>query len=302
MPKASVNDIQIEYATYGNAGALPLLLVHGLGVQLTRWSDAFVDALVQRDFFVIAYDNRDVGLSTKFDSWGPADVPAAFQQARAKEPVNAPYTLEDMADDGIGLLDTLDIDRAHVLGLSNGGAIAQIMAIRHPHRVSSLVSMMATSGRRGLPRPTEAAQAWLNRPPNTTGTRDSVIQDALESSVLLGSPGFPRDEDAIKQAAGRDYDRCYYPEGNGRHLIASIASGDSRVANLDTIKCPTLVIHGAADPLVPVAQGEDVFRSIPGAEMLVIEGMAHDVPDGAVTQIADAIQVNAQRAKSPHTT
>lgn len=296
MPRAQLNDVELEYATHGNPDAEPLLLVHGLGVQLTRWPQTLINALIDRGFFVVVYDNRDVGLSTKFDGWGPADIPAAFRQARAHEKVEAPYTLEDMCDDGIELLTCLNIPSAHVLGSSNGGAIAQLMAIRHPDQVATMVSMMATSGRRGLPRPTEEAQQWLNRPRNQEGTREGAIQEALESSALLGSPGFSRDEEAIKAAAGSDYDRCFYPAGNSRHLLASIASGDARVARLGSITSPTLVLHGELDPLVPVAQGEDVQHSIPDAQMLVIEGMAHDIPDGAVPQIADAVLTNARRA------
>ena len=296
MALAQLNNLELAYETYGDPGGEPLLLVHGLGVQLTAWSPALIDALVARNFHVVAYDNRDVGLSSKFDAWGPADIPEAFRQARAREPVSAPYTLEDMADDGIALLAALNVTRAHVLGLSNGGAIAQLMAIRHPRTVASLVSVMATSGRRGLPRPTEAAQAWLNTPRNPEGTRDGAIQEALESAALLGSPGFPADESAIRAAATRAYDRSFHPDGNSRHPLASIASGDSRVAGLADITSPTLVIHGADDPLVPLAQGEDVHRSVPDAQMLVIEGMAHDVPDGAVPQIADAVLANAERA------
>ena len=296
MPRAKLNEIELEYEVHGARDGDPLLLVHGLGVQLTRWSKPFIRALVERGFFVIVYDNRDVGLSTRFDSWGPADIPEAFRRARAREAVVAPYTLDDMADDGIALLESLGIAEAHVLGLSNGGAIAQIMAIRHPDRVASLVSMMATSGRRGLPRPTEAAQAWLNRPRNPAGTREGAMQEAVESSALIGSPGALDDEEAIRAGAASDYDRSFYPDGSSRHLLASIASGDSRVEKLAGITCPTLVIHGALDPLVPVAQGRDVCDSIPNANMLVIENMAHDIPDHAVAEIADAIRDNSLRA------
>ena len=189
MPRAKLKELEIEYDVHGSPDVEPLLMVHGLGVQLTNWSESFIDALVSRGFFVIVYDNRDVGLSSKFDSWGPADIPEAFRQARAKETVTAPYTLEDMADDGIALLGSMGIQKAHVLGLSNGGAIAQLMAIRHPDHVASMVSMSATSGRRGLPRPTEAAQAWLNKPNNPLGTREGAMDEAVETSELIGSPG-----------------------------------------------------------------------------------------------------------------
>jgi proline iminopeptidase len=296
MPCAKLNELEIEYEVHGSPDADPLLMVHGLGVQLTNWSESFIEALVGKGFFVIVYDNRDVGLSSKFDSWGAADIPEAFRQARARETVTAPYTLEDMADDGIALLGSLGISKAHILGLSNGGAIAQLMAIRHPEQVASLVSMMATSGRRGLPRPTEAAQAWLNKPNNPLGTREGAMDEAIETAALIGSPGATEKEEAIIARAAQEFDRCFYPDGSSRHLLASLASGDSRVAQLPGIVCPTLVIHGNLDPLVPVAQGKDVYDSIQDAEMLVIENMAHDVPDHAVAQITEAIRANADRA------
>jgi pimeloyl-ACP methyl ester carboxylesterase len=295
MPKAAVNDIEIEYETYGDPGGEPILLIHGLGAQLTRWTDAFTEALVDRGFYVIVYDNRDVGLSTKFSDWGPADIPAAFAQARAKQPVDAPYKLEDMAADAAGLLTCLGITRAHILGSSNGGAIAQLFAILYPQYTASLVSVMATSGRRGLPRATEEADAWLAKPKNPDGTREAAMEEAVESARLLGSPGFPRDEVEIRELAARDFDRAFYPEGNSRHLLASIASGDTRVPRLAEITAPTLVIHGVDDPLVRLGCAEDVRDSIPGAEMLVIEGMGHDFPDAAAPRIADAILANARR-------
>jgi len=296
MPRAKLNELEIEYDVHGSPDAEPLLMVHGLGVQLTNWAKSFIDALVSKGFFVIVYDNRDVGLSSKFDSWGPADIPEAFRQARAKETVTAPYTLSDMADDGIALLGSMGIQKAHVLGLSNGGAIAQLMAIRHPEQVASMVSMSATSGRRGLPRPTEAAQAWLNKPNNPLGTREGAMDEAVETAALIGSPGAAENEEAIRARAAQEFDRSFYPDGSSRHLLASLASGDSRVAQLPGISCPTLVVHGSLDPLVPVAQGKDVNDSIPDAEMLVVENMAHDVPDRAVPEIADAIRANADRA------
>lgn len=296
MPCAKLNELEIEYEVHGSPDADPLLMVHGLGVQLTNWSESFIEALVSKGFFVIVYDNRDVGLSSKFDSWGAADIPEAFRQARARETVTAPYTLEDMADDGIALLGSLGISKAHILGLSNGGAIAQLMAIRHPEQVASLVSMMATSGRRGLPRPTEAAQAWLNKPNNPLGTREGAMDEAVETAALIGSPGATDKEEAIRARAAKEFERCFYPDGSSRHLLASLASGDSRVTQLPGIACPTLVIHGNLDPLVPVAQGKDVYDSIQDADMLVIENMAHDVPDHAVAQITEAIRANADRA------
>jgi pimeloyl-ACP methyl ester carboxylesterase len=296
MPKAATNGVELEYELTGPEDGPPLLLVGGLGVQIISWTENFVAALADRGFRVIAYDNRDIGLSTKHDDWGPADIKTAFKQARAKEKVEAPYTLEDMADDAAGLLDVLGIDKAHIVGSSNGGAIAQTLAIRHPDKIATMVSIMATSGRRGLPRPEGEVAEWLARPRNPSGTREGAMDEAVSTSHLIGSPGFPRDEQVLRDRAGRLYDRSFYPAGNSRHLLASIASGDGRAARLGDISAPTLVIHGRDDPLVDLACAEDVQKTIPGAEMLVIDGMGHDYPDGAVSQIADAVLDNAKRA------
>lgn len=296
MPRApSTQGVEIEYATYGPDDGPPLLLVGGLGVQIPSWSERLVQELAGRGFRVIAYDNRDCGLSTFFDDWGPADIGKAFKQARAKEPVDAPYKLEDMADDGAAVLDHLGIKEAHIVGSSNGGAIAQIFGYRHREKTATLVSIMATSGRRGLPRPSEKANEWLGKPRNPSGTREGAMEDALASAKILGSPGFPRNEEAIKAKAAMLYDRAFNPAGTSRHLLASIASADGRVQHLASITAPTLVIHGKEDPLVPVAAGQDFADTVAGADMLVIAGMAHDYPDAACGRIASAIAANATR-------
>lgn len=296
MPKISANGIEIEYETWGDASNDPFVLVGGIGVQLTSWNETFIKELVEAGFYVVAYDNRDVGLSTKFDDWGPADIPAAFAQARAKEKVSAPYTLEDLADDAAELIAALKLGKAHILGSSNGGAIAQTLAYRRPECVKSLVSVMATSGRRGLPRPTEAAAKWLGQPRNPAGTKEGAVEDAIATAKTIGSPAFPVDEKTLAERAITLFERSYYPEGNGRHLLASLASGDSRVAHLSEINAPTIVIHGREDPLVPVGCGEDVKNTIPGAEIVVIDGMAHDIPDEAVATMVEAIVKNANRS------
>ena len=290
MTTAKTNGIELEYQTWGDKSARPLLLIGGLGVQILTWPEDFIQALVDKEFYVIAYDSRDIGLSTKFESWGPADIKAAFTQARAKENVDAPYNLEDMADDAAGLLTHLNIDFAVIVGNSNGGAIAQTLAIRHPEKISALISMMATSGRRGLARPEGDVAKWLSDPKNPGGTRDGAMDEAVATSKIIGSPGFPRDGAAIRDKAGRLFDRSFYPAGNSRHLLASIASADSRVEHLGEISAPTLVIHGREDPLVPLACAEDVQKSISGAKILVIDGMGHDIPTDAIPTIATSIE------------
>ncbi len=297
MPRApSTQGVEIEYLTYGPDDGPALLLVGGLGVQIPSWSERLVQELAGRGFRVIAYDNRDCGLSTRFDDWGPADIATAFKQARAKQEVKAPYKLEDMADDGAAVLDHLGVVKAHIVGSSNGGAIAQIFAYRHRDKTASLVSIMATSGRRGLPRPSEKANEWLAKPRNPAGTREGAMEDALATAAINGSPGFSRNEDAIKQKAAALYDRAFYPAGSSRHLLASIASADGRVEHLPSITAPTLVIHGKEDPLVPVAAGQDLADTVPNTDMLVIAGMAHDYPDAACGRIASAITANTARA------
>ncbi len=296
MARAQANDIEIEYELWGPAEGEPLLMIGGLGMQLISWPKALIDGLVGAGFRPILFDNRDCGLSTRFEEAGLANIGRAFAQARAGEPVEAPYTIEDMADDAAGLLDALGIAAAHIYGSSNGGAIAQLVAIRHPTKTASLASVMATSGRRGLPRPSKAASDWLNAPRPTDIDRKAFMDLAWEQNRIMGSPGFPRDEAGVKARAGALYDRAYYPPGHGRHLLASIASGDSRCAALGGITVPTVVIHGAEDPLVPVGQGEDVKNAIPGARMVVIEGMGHDVPDGAAPRVVQAVLENARRA------
>ena len=296
MARAEANGIEIEYEVRGPAGGEPILMIGGLGMQLVSWPDALIDGLGGAGFRPILFDNRDCGLSTRFEEAGLANIGRAFKQARAGEPVDAPYAIEDMADDGAALLDALGIAAAHIYGSSNGGAIAQLVAIRHPGKTKSLASVMATSGRRGLPRPSQAASEWLNAPRPADIDRETFMDLAWEQNRIMGSPGFPRDEAGVRARAGALYDRAYYPPGHGRHLLASIASGDSRCAALGGIAAPTVVIHGAEDPLVPVGQGEDVKNSIPGARMVVIDGMGHDVPDGAAPQVVRAVAENARRA------
>lgn len=296
MPKMSANGIEIEYETRGDAAGDPLVLIGGLGVQLMSWNETFVKALADAGFYVIVYDNRDVGKSTKFDDWGPADIPAAFAQARAKEKVTAPYTLDDLADDAAELVLALGFDKAHFVGSSNGGAIAQTLAYRRPECVKSMASIMATSARRGLPRPAGDAAEWLTRPRNPAGTREGAMEDAVETAKIIGSPAFPVEERVLRERAAALFDRSFYPDGNGRHLLASLASGDSRVTHLGEIKAPVVVIHGRVDPLVPLGCAEDVHNSIPRSEIVVIDGMGHDIPDEAVPVIVAAIVRNAKKA------
>jgi pimeloyl-ACP methyl ester carboxylesterase len=289
VPSTTANGITIEYETIGDPAGEPLLLVMGLGAQLITWPEGFCTALVERGFHVVRFDNRDTGLSSKIEDGPRPDVMAAM----TGDASSASYTLSDMAADAVGLLDVLGIERAHVVGASMGGMIAQTIAIEHPERVRSLCSIMSTTGDPAAGAPTPEATTVLLRPP--AGSRDEAIANSIDAGRVIGSTGFEVGEDVLRARAEASYDRCFYPIGIARQLVAVAASGD-RTAALAGVATPTLVVHGAVDPLVPPAGGELTAKAIPGAELLMIEGMGHDLPEGAWPTIVDAIAANAARA------
>ncbi len=294
MPKIQANGIELEYETFGDASAEPLLLIMGLGGQLTLWHEDLCGALAERGYFVIRYDNRDVGLSTRFDEAGvPNMIELVMAQAQGKTP-ESPYSVDDMADDAAGLLDGLGIDSAHVCGASMGGMIAQTLAMRHPARVRSLVSIMSTTGDPGLPQAKPEVMAKLAAAPPPD--RAAAIEQSVDTWRTIGSPGFEFDEEFIRERSTRDYDRSYTPDGTARQAAAIIAHG-SRREGLTRLDLPTLVIHGADDPLVPVEGGKDTADAIPGAELLIFDGMGHDMPIALHGQLADAIAGTAKRAR-----
>jgi pimeloyl-ACP methyl ester carboxylesterase len=288
---ARTNGIEIAYETFGDRAQPALLLVMGLGSQLIHWPAEFCEQLAARGFFVIRFDNRDVGHSTKMED---APVPDLMAVA-ARDLSDATYTLDDMADDAFGLLDHLEIDAAHVAGASMGGMIAQTMAIRHPDRVLSVCSIMSTTGdpNVGQARPEAIAVLMTPAPPD----RDGYIEFHVKAFKTIGSPGFDLDEDFLRWRAGATYDRSMYPDGFKRQLAAIIASGD-RTKALADVTVPTVVIHGADDPLITVSGGEATARAIPGAELVVIPGMGHDLPPGVWQQVIDTITANAERAQA----
>jgi pimeloyl-ACP methyl ester carboxylesterase len=287
---APANGIEIAYQTFGKREDPALLLVMGLGSQLIHWPEAFCEQLAGRGFFVIRFDNRDVGHSTKL-----ADAPVPDLMAVAGGDVSeASYTLDDMADDAIGLLDHLEIDGAHVAGASMGGMIAQTLAIRHPKRVLSICSIMSTTGNRNVGQARPEAIAILMAP--APADRDGYIEFHVNAFKTIGSPGFELDEDFLRWRAGATYDRSMYPDGFKRQLAAIIASGD-RTEALARVAAPTVVIHGADDPLITASGGEATARAIPDAELVVIPGMGHDLPPGVWDQVIDAISANAARAR-----
>ena len=293
MPQARANGIQLEYDTFGRASDAPLLLIMGLGAQMVLWDEEFCELLAQRGHYVIRFDNRDVGLSTKFDHAGVPNVMALMQPGADRSGV--PYTLDDMADDAAGLLGALRIESAHVVGASMGGMIAQTVAYRHAPKTRSLVSIMSSTGNPALPPARPEAMAVLLTPRPLD--RASNVEAAVQASRVIGSPGYPQDLARLRARAAMMFDRSFTPLGTARQLAAIYAHGN-RVPRLAAVKAPTLVIHGADDPLVPVEGGRDTARAIPGAELLEIAGMGHDLPPGLWTRLADAIAGHTRKAEA----
>ena len=288
---AAANGIDLAYETHGDPSGEPLLLVMGLGAQLIAWPIELCDALVDRGFFVIRYDNRDVGLSTKVAATG-GDFLASFLKAQQGEPIDVAYTLSDMAADGMALLDHLGLESAHLVGASMGGMIAQTMAIEHPQRVRTLTSIMSTTGEPEVGQPTAEAMSLLLRPP--AATRDEAIEAGVAASRAIGGPDH-FDETIARERAAAAYDRCFNPAGTARQLLAIVASG-SRAEALARLDVPTLVVHGDADPLVTPSGGQRTAALIPGAELLMLEGMGHDIPPAMIGPIVEAITSLAARA------
>ncbi len=287
MARIKANGIEIEYETIGNERDPALLLVMGLGAQLTIWPESLFRGLAEKGFRVIRYDNRDVGLSTDFGSWGVPNVPEALQKAIKGEKVHAPYHLDDMAADAVGLLDALGIDKAHMVGASMGGMIVQIVAAKYPQRTRSMVSIYSTSGRRGLPAGKPEALAMLGSLPDGD-SREARVAHGMKLRRTIGSPAYPTSEAELRKLVEQNVDRRWYPEGAARQYVSVLASGD-RVDLLKTVRAPTLVLHGEEDPLLPVECGRDVAGLVPGAEIETIPGWGHDFPPQLVPRLVDRI-------------
>lgn len=298
MPRARVGDVELCYEIMGEpvGERPPLLLVMGLGAQLVLWPDTLCQELVDRGFTVIRFDNRDVGESSRMDHLGAPPIRQELLRWGVGLPVRAPYGLEAMADDAAGLLDTLGVARAHVVGASMGGMIAQLLAIRHPRRVASLTSIMSHPGDRwsGLPQP-RALKVLLQPPPRT---RAQAQEASVRFFRVVGSPGFRFDEEGVRERSGLAFDRGASPKGVVRQMTAILAAGDRR-PSLRSLRVPSLVIHGTRDPLVPLRGGERTARALPGAELLRIEGMGHDLPREAWPRMFDAIERVAAAAAQP---
>lgn len=294
--KVKVGDLELHYEDHGHEGDPAILLIMGLGAQLIWWPDALVTALVDKGFRVIRHDNRDIGLSTKLAHEAPPGARALMATAFFGRPLATPYKLDALAADAVGVLDHLGIRRAHIVGASMGGMIAQLVAATYPERVLTLTSIMSTSGRRELQKPALSLQLRMLKRRQTAAPRANKIAEVMNTLRLIGSPDHEAKLTAERRAlAERAVDRSFYPDGARRQLGAIIASGD-RAAALAKITAPTLVIHGAADRLVPPDGGEDTARLIPGAHLEIIPGMGHDLPGPLVPRIADLIAEHARAA------
>ena len=285
---ADANGIEIAYETIGDPSHRPLLLVMGLGAQLIHWDLELCEQLADRGFWVIRFDNRDSGRSTQVDAPVP-DLRRAMLGLR----IEAPYRLEDMADDAFGLLDHLGVEAAHVMGASMGGMIAQTMALARPERVLSLTSIMSTTGERRAGRPRLRVWGVLMR--QAPRDREAYIESFVKTFRLIGSSGFPRDNDRLRELAAATYDRGHHTAGTGRQLAAILASGD-RTARLRSLAVPTTVIHGRDDPLVPFRGGRATAAAIPNARLIAVPGMGHDLPREVWPQLIDAVVETAGRA------
>ena len=290
IKRAAAGGIEIAYESFGDPADPPVVLVMGLATQMLGWPEGFCAALAEPGHFVVRFDNRDIGLSTHLHDAPPPDVPAAF----AGDTSSASYTLSDMARDTVGLLDALGLDSAHMVGASMGGMIAQTVAIEHPERVRSLTSIMSTTGEPGVGQPTQEAMGVLLAPPATT--REEALERTVTTYRVIGSPGFVLDEVALRERAGLSYDRAFDPLGVGRQLLAILASG-SRRERLGEIRVPALVIHGAQDPLVQVSGGRATAEAVPGAELVVIDGMGHDLPRELWPEITGRISALVERVE-----
>ncbi len=288
------NGIRLEVEEHGPSTGEPLLLIMGLGMQLVAWHEEFVEVLVGRGFRVIRFDNRDIGLSQDFDHLGVPNLAYEAIKHAMGLAVRSPYSLFDMAGDTAALLDALGIRAAHVCGASMGGMIAQHLAAQFPQRVKSLTLMMTSSGARRLPGPSlKVRGAMLANPadPSFAG----IVEHHVGIYKLIGSPGYPSDDDWLRRRLGMSVRRSYRPRGSARQLTAIVADGD-RTALLSHIRAPTQVLHGLDDPLVPVAAGRDLAARIEGARLDIVEGMGHDLPMALWPRFVQAIGEAAARA------
>lgn len=296
MPAVQSNGISVAYESFGSAQDEAVLLVAGLGTQMLRWTDAFCAGLAAKGFRVVRFDNRDAGRSTHLSGTPVPDFAALAAAAATGTAPQVPYTLADMAADTIGLMDALEIDKAHIVGRSMGGMIAQLVAATCPTRVLSLTAIMSSSGAPGLPQAEPEVMAMMMRPgPSPTTDRDGYVAHALAFARRIAGPGYPFDAEAQREIILAELAHGLDPAGTGRQVAAIAATGSLRPL-IGAIEVPTLVIHGANDPLVPMAGGEEIAAHVAGARFLKVDGMGHDLPAPLNAQVIDAIVGNARRA------
>jgi pimeloyl-ACP methyl ester carboxylesterase len=278
MPRARNGSVELEYESFGDERPETVILINGLGSQMTRWPVPFCEKLVARGYRAIRFDNRDVGLSSWLDGQS--------------------YTIQDMAKDVIAVLDAAGVNRAHVAGVSMGGMIAQTVAIEHPERVLSITSIMSATGAPGTMDSTPEAAAVLNvPPPDPNADFEAYVAQGIKNARTIGSPAYPWDEAVIRERVIAEYRRAYNPAGVGRQMAAIRADGD-RTARLGKLSVPAVVLHGADDPLLMAKAGEQTAQAIPGAELRLVPGMGHDLPPGVYDLVVDAIVAAASRAKA----
>lgn len=293
--QVKANGIQLEVEEHGSPHGEPLVLIMGLGMQLIAWHEDFVQMLVDRGFRVIRFDNRDIGLSHSFDHLGMPNLAVeAFKHAFGLA-VRSPYSLGDMANDVAALMDEMGMPSAHVCGASMGGMVAQRLALLHPRRVRSLTLMMTTTGSRRLPGPSLRVRSAMISSPENPRDFHSIVDHYVQIYKLIGSPAYPSGDEWLRRRLSMSVRRSYRPRGTARQLTAVVADGD-RSALLDEIRIPTQVLHGTADPLIPVAAGRDLAARIREAKLDLVEGMGHDLPIPLWPRFADAIGAAASRA------
>lgn len=298
MAQARVNGVTLEYELSGPEDGQPLLLIHGVGAQLVRWSPVLCERLHSAGFRLLRFDSRDIGLSTHLIDAPVPDLAEVIAARQAGLEPDLPYGLAELAADAVGLIAAVGWSAAHVAGVSLGGMIAQHMAIAHPRRVLSLASIMSQTGNPDLPGSQPAALAALAAvAPDPASDREGYLRHQVALNRALGSPAYPADEAELRRMAALAADRAYYPAGAARQLAAGRGAPDRRAA-LGALSVPALVIHGADDPLIPVEAGEDTASAIPGAWFLRIHGMGHDLPDPLAGLFATAIAENAARARA----
>lgn len=281
MPQVRANGIDVEYESFGRKSDPLILLIMGFGAHLLYWPETLCQGLAAKGFRVVRFDNRDIGKSTHLTGEAVPDPRVLFAEVAAGKRPGVPYSLDDMADDAVGLMSALGVERAHIVGASMGGMIAQLVAINHPDRTKSLISIMSTTGRRDLPPGNPETLSALFRPPKSAG-RDDLIEASILVQRALASPGFPSSEAEMRSRAERRIDYAPFDLAGLARQSAALILAEPRNPLLREVRCPTLVLHGADDPVIPAAAGKDTAESVPGAELAIVPGMGHDFPPGLV--------------------